>query len=106
MACTGEIPALISGREIHVATDFHQRPVYFFLLILYLFLHHGHELPDAINLFCQVKEGFLSNSRVFVRQEVPVGYQPDHLMVRRHSSSQGMFLDRNTPPIFSNYFPL
>ena len=23
---------------------------------------------------------------------------------RRHSSSQGMFLERNTPPIFSNYF--
>ena len=32
--------------------------------------------------------------------------KPRYRNTRRHSSSHGMFLDRNTPPIFSNYFPV
>ena len=51
-----------------------------FLLMLYHVFYAAHELPDAGNLFCQVKEGFFSNSMVFVRQEISVGYQSNHFM--------------------------
>jgi len=55
-----------------------------FLLMLYHVFHDANELPDAGNLFCQVKEGFFSNSMVFVRQEILCRLPVQSFHVRDH----------------------